>query len=169
MHWDTIEKAIEVTAFAHEKQYRKGSDVPYIVHPYSVGMMLMHYGYPSHIIVASLLHDTVEDTDLTFADIQSQFGKSIADLVRAVSEENKQAPWEKRKQETLEKLEAASRDACLIICADKLHNIRAIRKALEEKGESVWNHFNRGRHKQAWYYHSIVEKLAKQLKMNQCF
>lgn len=160
---ELIEKAIEIATKAHDGQYRKTTDIPYITHPFSVGMMLSMYGYSEEVIVAGLLHDTLEDTDLTIQEIQGQFGKYIAELVQGASEKNKSLSWEERKQATINYLKNATRDLCLIICADKLHNIRSIRKSIELNGEKTWDRFNRGKDKQAWYYRSIVEQLEKNI------
>ena len=68
-----IEEAIEVAAEAHQGQYRKGTDTPYITHPYAVGLILMEAGCTEAVIIAGILHDTVEDTDLTLEFIRERF------------------------------------------------------------------------------------------------
>jgi len=164
-----VEKAIIVAAKAHEHQYRKATNIPYITHPFSVGMMLLKYGYSEEIVAAGILHDTVEDTDLTLDDINKEFGKIIAELVQGASEKDKSLSWEERKQTTIDDLDAAQKEVCIVVCADKLHNLRSIHKELEAVGEKVWDRFNRGREKQAWYYRAIVSKLENKLAGEQIF
>lgn len=166
---DVIERAIEVAAKAHQSQYRKGTNIPYITHPYAVGMMLLKNGCSEEVVAAGVLHDTLEDTPLTFEDIRNVFGEKIAELVKECSEPNKDFSWEERKQLTIKHLETAPKDVCLIACADKLHNIRSIRYELESIGEKIWERFKRGKEKQEWYYREIVDRLAITLEGEQIF
>jgi (p)ppGpp synthase/HD superfamily hydrolase len=157
---DVIEKALQVASRAHEKQYRKETKIPYITHPVAVGMLLMKAGYEDDIIAAGILHDTVEDTDLTLVDLEASFGKKIAEIVAGCSEPDKSLSWEERKEHTIEFLRTASEEIRAVACADKLHNIRSIRRDYKEKGNEVWERFNRGKHQLQWYYRNIVESLG---------
>jgi (p)ppGpp synthase/HD superfamily hydrolase len=161
---DIIEQAIEFATTAHDGQYRKATKIPYITHPMTVGMILLKNGYSEQIIAAGILHDTVEDTDITLDQIRENFGEHIADIVRGATEENKQLSWEERKEATLRHIAKESKDVCLVVCADKLHNLRSIRKSIEVIGEKAWQRFNRGRDKQEWYYRGIVKELKNQLQ-----
>lgn len=67
--------AIEVAAKAHKSQCRKGTDIPYISNPYAVGMILMKEGCSEEVILAGLLHDTIEDTVLVGCYIIWRVGK----------------------------------------------------------------------------------------------
>ena len=118
-----IEEAIEVAAQAHDGQFRKGTNTPYITHPYAVGLMLMDAGCSEAVVIAGILHDTVEDTDLTSACIRNNFGESVANIVDGCSE-NKSLRWRERKTERIEALKTATTEVCLVTCADKLHNLR---------------------------------------------
>ena len=89
-----LDTAIEVAARAHRDQLRKGTDVPYITHPYGVGLMLARAGYDEEVIAAGILHDTVEDTDVTPEQVRETFGARVADIVRGRSEQDKDLPWE---------------------------------------------------------------------------
>lgn len=151
--------AIAFATLAHQFQYRKGTRVPYIVHPLSVARILIEHGCEETLAVAGVLHDTVEDTPVTLATIRSEFGERVAALVEAASEPDKALPWEERKRRTIEHVRdpRTSLDALLVECADKLDNIRAIRADLERDGEAVWTRFNRPREQQAWYYRGLAE------------
>ncbi|QSO50802.1 gamma-glutamylcyclotransferase [Alicyclobacillus curvatus] len=157
---DIVERAVQVSARAHSSQARKGSGTPYIVHPVSVAMILMRAGCDEDVIAAGLLHDTVEDTDLTLDDVRAQFGDRVANLVDGASEPDKSQPWEERKRHTISFLKHAPDDIRVLVCADKLDNVRSIRIDAERLGEAVWARFHRGREHQEWYYRSIVESLG---------
>lgn len=157
---DIIEKALQVASKAHENQYRKHTEIPYITHPVAVGMMLMKEGYDEEVIAAGILHDTVEDTALTLTDIEKLFGSRVSFLVEGCSEPDKSLSWEERKQHTIEFLKTASFEIRAVACADKLHNIRTIIDDYEKVGNEVWNRFNRGRKQQEWYYTNIAKSLG---------
>ncbi|MBI5580691.1 MAG: bifunctional (p)ppGpp synthetase/guanosine-3',5'-bis(diphosphate) 3'-pyrophosphohydrolase [Deltaproteobacteria bacterium] len=149
--------AIELAARAHHGQVRKGTEIPYIVHPLAVAGILIRANCPEHLIIAGILHDTLEDTPVRLEEIRSQFGREVADLVVALSEPDKKAPWEERKAHTIDHLEqVATLDVLLVSVADKLDNMRAIRDGLESDGEDFWLRFNRPRESQKWYYQRLA-------------
>lgn len=154
-----IEEAIEVAAEAHQGQYRKGTHTPYITHPYAVGLILMEAGCTEAVIIAGILHDTVEDTDLTLKFIRERFGDAIADIVDGCSE-NKALRWRARKTERIEALRTATPEVCIVTCADKLHNLRTIISEYDVIGDAVWDRFHGGVEDQAWYYRSILGAIA---------
>ena len=160
-----IEEAIEVAAQAHNGQFRKGTNTPYITHPYAVGLMLMDAGCSEAIVIAGILHDTVEDTDLTLACIRKNFGESVANIVDGCSE-NKSLRWRERKTERIEALKTASKEICLVTCADKLHNLRTVISEYDDIGDVVWERFHGGLEAQAWYYCSILESLRTHKERN---
>ncbi len=153
-----IEHALEIAARVHEKQYRKGTDIPYISHPYAVGLLLLQAGCEDVVVIAGILHDTVEDTELTLECIRQQFDAQIADIVDSCSE-NKTLRWRERKTAGIKVLETASIEACLVVCADKLHNLRSIISEHRVHGDKVWKRFHGDIGEQGWYYRSILERL----------
>lgn len=154
-----IEEAIEVAAEAHQGQYRKGTSTPYITHPYAVGLILMEAGCTETVIIAGILHDTVEDTDLTLEFIRERFGEDIANIVDGCSED-KALRWRARKTERIEALKTASPEVCTVTCADKLHNLRTIISEHDLVGDAVWDRFHGGVEDQAWYYRSVLGAIA---------
>lgn len=159
---NVVEKALQVASKVHRKQCRKNTDIPYITHPVAVGMLLMKAGYGEDLIAAGILHDTVEDTALTLADIEREFGPEIAEIVEGCSEPNKSLPWKVRKEHTIAFLKTAKADIRVVACADKLHNIRSIIKDYEQLGDLIWDRFNAGKEDQEWYYINIVKSLGEQ-------
>lgn len=159
---DLINKAIIVAAKAHEGHYRKASNIPYIVHPFEVAMTLQKNGASKEVITAGMLHDTLEDTSLTENDIKDIFGEKILKLVLGASEElenRENRSWEERKKHTVEYSKNAPFEIKLIICSDKLSNIRSMIRDYKEMGEKLWEKFNAPYLKQKWYYESLVDSL----------
>lgn len=156
---ELIERAINFAALAHHGQMRKRTNIPYITHPFAVGMLLQKAGCSDEVIVAGILHDTLEDTPTTYNQLVSHFGEKVAKLVKAASEPQKHLPWKERKQATIAQLKDLSLEEIQVITADKLHNLKSIRADYEVYGEKVWERFNRGREDQYWYYSSIVKEL----------
>jgi (p)ppGpp synthase/HD superfamily hydrolase len=161
---DIVEKAIIFAAKAHYNQKRKGTDIPYITHPFAVGMLLQKEKCSEAVITAGILHDTLEDTETTFEDLTEVFGVHVANLVQAASKNDKTLPWEVRKQQTIDMLEDASLEEIQVIVADKYHNLKSIQNDLQFHGESIWQRFNRGKRDQHWYYASIVKALSPRKK-----
>jgi len=149
--------AIEFAARAHSGQFRKGTKIPYIVHPLGVAKILIEHDCPEEVIVAGILHDTIEDTAIMISDIRHSFGEKVASLVEGASESDKSDTWENRKRHTIEYLRTAPMEVLLVSLADKLDNIRAIRKDYERLGGSLWSRFNRAKESQAWYYQSLAD------------
>ncbi|MBI5281019.1 MAG: bifunctional (p)ppGpp synthetase/guanosine-3',5'-bis(diphosphate) 3'-pyrophosphohydrolase [Candidatus Solibacter usitatus] len=156
--------AIQFASAAHAGQYRKGTRVPYLIHPICVARILIEAGCPEELAVAAILHDTVEDCFVTYEQITKLFGERVASLVRGASEPDKSASWEARKQHTVQFLQTASEDLLLVSVADKLDNIRSIREDLALHGEDLaWSRFKRGRDHQRWYYQSLAETFSGRL------
>ena len=151
--------AIEVAVKAHQNQLRKGTDIPYITHPLAVGIILAKAGCSDDVIVAGILHDTVEDTSITLDYLRDTFGNKVATIVEGASEPDKSLSWEKRKRHTLDSLKGAPPEVKFVALADKLNNIRAIAADYAKMGEELWERFNRGKEAQKWYYQGLVQAL----------
>lgn len=158
-----IENALIFAARAHAGQKRKSTDVPYIVHPVGVMLLLMEHGErDADLLAAALLHDTVEDTSVTMEQVRAEFGAGVAAIVAGCSEPAKREhSWEERKRHTLAALPAAPRAVQLLSAADKLHNLRSMVTDYAIQGEALWSRFNRGRDSIAWYYRSVAESLGQ--------
>jgi len=159
---ELIAKALRIAALAHKDGTRKGKDIPYIIHPVEVAMILQENGMEDDIIIAGLLHDTLEDTELTKNELKKEFGKRIADLVVAASEklENRdETDWKERKKHTINYLKNADEDIQILSCADKLSNAKSIARDLDKNGENLWARFNADYNKQKWYYTDLVKSL----------
>lgn len=156
---DIISKAINFAAVKHSTQLRKGTDIPYIVHPFQVGLILIRAECSDDVVAAGILHDTMEDARVRYDELVMEFNKNVADIVKACSEPDKKKPWEERKKHTIEFLKTASRDVKIVSCADKLHNITSIYDNWLKVSDSVWLRFRRGKKEQEWYYKELIESL----------
>jgi (p)ppGpp synthase/HD superfamily hydrolase len=151
--------AIEVALRAHRNQFRKGTRVPYITHPLAVGILLAKAGCSDEVIIAGILHDTVEDTGISLESLRNKFGEKVSGIVEGASEPDKLFSWEERKKHTLDFLKGASPEVKFVVLADKLDNIRSIASDYLEIGEALWERFNRGKEAQKWYYQGLVQAL----------
>ncbi|MEY2738034.1 MAG: hypothetical protein RL683_1152 [Actinomycetota bacterium] len=121
-----IERAYMVAELAHQGQLRKSGE-PYITHPIAVSQILAELGIGPITIAAALLHDTVEDTDYTLAQLQKDFGEEIASLVDGVTKLDKVKFGEHAQAETVRKMVISmSKDIRVLVIklADRLHNAR---------------------------------------------
>ena len=156
-----IEAALVFAARAHRAQVRKATDIPYIVHPVGVMLLLQAAGETDpDMLAAALLHDTIEDAHVSKGDLADRFGPRVAAIVEGCSEpEHGNAAWEVRKQHTVVYLRTAPREIQLVAAADKLHNLRSMVADYAELGEGLWTRFNRGRPAIEWYYRAIAHSL----------
>lgn len=151
-----IHEAIEFATIKHINQKRKGTDIPYIVHPMEVMQILTENGCSEDLIIAGILHDTLEDTDAKPEEIREKFGDRVLELVQSESED-KSKTWRERKQTTLNHLATAPDDEAICCLADKLSNLRSIYYDRMRVGEKVWERFRESKENVKWYYVSIAE------------
>ena len=121
--------AINFAAEKHANQRRKNeAATPYINHPIAVCFTLSECGVTDvNILIAAVLHDTVEDTDTTLPEIAMKFGPIVASLVSSVSDD-KSLPKAERKRLQVVHVKTASKDTKLIKMADKLDNLTDLTK-----------------------------------------
>ncbi len=137
---------------------RKGSGVPYIIHPLGVMELLIKHNCSQEAIIAGILHDVVEDTPYTLDDISHHFGEKVAKLVNFASEYDKTLSWKERKIETIDRVQLSSDvDALHVSCCDKLHNVLSMQNDLNEQGDSFWNNFNATKSQQKWYHSQLAK------------
>jgi (p)ppGpp synthase/HD superfamily hydrolase len=165
-----IQKAINVAAEKHHGQSRKGKEIPYIVHPFSVALILSEYTHNEDIISAGLMHDVLEDVkDYSFNDLKNDLGEKIARIVEEVSEdidlntEDQKATWDYRKHKYLEDLKTESYEAMMITAADKIHNLNSLIEAYGVHGEKIWEKFNAPAEKKLWFYREVLHVLRGRL------
>lgn len=138
-----ISEALATATEAHAGQVRNGAGgMPYIEHPVAVAELLAEHGCgDEEVLAAALLHDVVEKSETTVADLDEQFGALIATLVATLSDDESIDSYRERKDEHRERVVAADGAALAIYGADKLTNVRALRSAYAEQGEAVGEEF----------------------------
>jgi len=134
---ELLRRAHDTAASAHEGQVRKTGD-PYITHPVAVAHMLAQYGLDADTIAAAFLHDTVEDTPLTLAQVEKDFGKDIAQLIDGVTKLDRvrYSNREQAQAASIRKMVVAmARDVRVLIIKlfDRLHNLRTVYALREAK------------------------------------
>ena len=131
IYTNKIKEAIHIGSIAHKDQERKLVGYPYISHPMAVLFIVSHFTEDEDVLVASILHDVVEDTDITLDDIEKQFGKNVRDIVDVLTEDKSVSVKNDRKQKQLERFKNANHDVLLIKLADIIHNFCDIMLVLE--------------------------------------
>ena len=134
---DRVKMAFEVARMMHNGQYRESGE-PYIIHPLNVTYILANMHADGDTLCAGMLHDTLEDTNLTYEDLRAIFGESVAMLVEGVTNFNKE-DFRNRKDrdsaDTRKIIQGVTKDARIIIIklADRLHNMRTLGYKNSEK------------------------------------
>jgi (p)ppGpp synthase/HD superfamily hydrolase len=157
--------AVAWAAELHAGQKRKGTSIPYVSHLLGVASLVLEAGGDETEAIAGLLHDSVEDQDVTLDDIESRCGARVAELVAGCSEdrasgEGNASNWRARKEQHLAHLQAETDVSVLRVSgADKLHNARSIVADLR-RDPGVWARFNAPPADQLWYYGALTEVLS---------
>ena len=136
---EIIDKAFRVACERHNGQMRSSGE-PYIIHPVAVAKIVLEYGMDYQSVAAAMLHDTVEDTDLTLEEVKKDFGTEIAALVDGLTKLGKvpldiKDKEEQQAENVRKMLLAMSEDIRVIIIklADRLHNIRTLNFVAPQK------------------------------------
>lgn len=136
-----IERAYYYAEAKHEGQVRKSGD-PYFSHPVRVAHTVANLGLDAHSVCAALLHDIIEDTDVTYEILAKEFGETIAQLVDGVTKLGK-IPTNSKEEQQIENLRkmffAMTKDIRVIVIklADRLHNMRTLRFMPEHKQREI--------------------------------
>jgi GTP pyrophosphokinase len=157
---ERFERALVYSARLHNRQSRKGTQIPYAAHLLAVTALVIEWGGDEDQAIAALLHDSVEDQggEVTLRQIREQFGDRVARIVEACSDSviNPKPPWRERKEAYLRRLRSEPEDVRLVSLADKLHNARSIYMDLQIHGCSILERFRGGRQGTLWYYRALV-------------
>ena len=136
-----LKKAFHYGAEAHKKQFRKSGE-PYITHPLTVAAILSELNFDINSLCAAVLHDTIEDTDVTEEDLRKEFNKTVAYLVQAVTKLDKlkfRNLHEAQAESFVKMLFAMAEDVRVIIIklSDRLHNMRTINAMSESSRKRI--------------------------------
>lgn len=161
MKTSLVRRARAFAGRRHAGQLRKGDGLPFIRHPLAVAGILARHRMPPEVVAAGLLHDVLEDTPTTAAELKRRFGAEVARMVEEVTEPDKSRPWEERKAAYLAHLPRASRGALAISCADKTHNTESFLNAYEREGPVVFSRFSRGIEKRLDYHRGVLRGVRR--------
>jgi (p)ppGpp synthase/HD superfamily hydrolase len=186
--WEPSEKfhkAFEMACEGHKSDIRKGSDIPYIGHLLGVASAVIEAGGTEDQAIAAFLHDMVEDTGVTVAEIEVNFGKTVADIVDACTDATKEQKdaekmelanarqkekndrWWARKKKYIDGLTKKTMDdpSVLVALADKTYNAENTAADLRDKNKNerkkVWSKFNVGEKLQRKWYRGLLKAFKK--------
>lgn len=140
---DIIFKAINFAAKAHERQKRKTDpNLPYIVHPAGVAVILSQIGANEETIAAGALHDVIEDCGVSKQTLEKEFGADVTRMVNDVTEQKPDDSWHERKKDAIEHIKKMKHDSLLVKAADITHNLSSLMAAIDREGLAVFKRFN---------------------------
>lgn len=164
-----LDKALRRAAWAHEQegQHRKGTDIPYIIHPVGVMTIASSATDDEDTLIACLLHDVLEDVSpklYSRQDMVEEFGEHVVSIVSDVTHDIHEKNWYKRSQGYLDHMRLAANSRAVTVCtADKIHNLQSILIDYQEAGDDLWKRFTtKSAADQLWWYESVLE-LVKEL------
>ena len=162
-----VSEAMIFAARAHDGMLRKGTDVPYIVHPAEVSAIASTMTDDAEVLAAAVLHDVMEDCGVTGEELARRFGARVAQLVRSETQEpcgDPRSTWDARKRLAIERIAQGDRAVKIIALSDKLSNMRAIHRDFDRDGERLFSRFHQhDKRRHAWYYRSCIALLEGEL------
>ena len=167
LNTELLDRAIIFAVRAHAGTERRGKGFPYIVHPMEAMEIVSTMTADQELLAAAVLHDTVEDTDVTVEQLRKEFGGRIAGIVAAETDrlhagEDETASWRARKLAGIIRLRAASREVKIVALGDKLSNMRAIARDYAIIGDRLWSLFHAPDPKDhAVRYHALADALRE--------
>jgi (p)ppGpp synthase/HD superfamily hydrolase len=137
-----ILEALEFAAIAHKAQNRKSpGHIPYVSHVAAVGFILQRAGFDDEVVIAGILHDTVEDTETNFDDLEKVFGKQVTEFVKGVTEQDG-LEWAEKKQAYNDHLKTQAPEIAAISASDLLAN-RMDQLVMLRAGKNPWVDFSK--------------------------
>ena len=163
-----VDKAIKFAVDAHAGTERRGKGFPYVIHVLEAMEIVATMTNDPELLAAAALHDTIEDTDVTFEQIRDAFGERVAGIVKAESDEldpgvREEDSWRSRKQAAIDRLSSAPLDAKTVALGDKLSNMRAIARDHDRIGDRLWSIFHApgGKSDHEWHYRGLASALRE--------
>ena len=148
----------DALAFAHARhagQTRDLDDLPFVTHPVEVACLLHEAGYSDEVVAAGVLHDVLEDTDAEHGDLEARFGRRVADLVEAVTDDASITDHGERKAALRDQVARAGECAAVVFAADKVSKARELRLRVSR------GRFAREDNSKIAHYEASLEMLAE--------
>lgn len=162
-----VTDAMIFAAGAHDGMLRKGTDIPYIVHPAEVAAIAATLTSDEEILAAAVLHDVMEDCGVTEEEIAQRFTLRVAQLVASETQKRSgdpRATWFERKRSAIRRLAQGDRSVKIIALSDKLSNMRAIHRDFDRDSDTMFFRFHQhDKRLHAWYYRSCMALLEEEL------
>lgn len=156
-------RAIDTAARLHFGQKRKNG-VPFIVHPFSVALILSQHTNDEEVVTAGLLHDVLEDVPTySFEELEKDFGEKVARIVKTVSN-NRNDDWKTNRENYLKRLAETEKEALMVCAADKIHNFLSTVELIKTEGHEAWKKFHTSKELKFWFYDEIQKILRRKLK-----
>lgn len=140
----------------HRDQRRASDEAPFILHPLEVASLLLNTGHSEAVVVAGILHDTIENADTDRGDLAVRFGAEVAAVVAALSEDSRIEDFEERKAALREQIAGFGSDAIAVDAADKVAKVRELRAQAGREPELLAGEDAPGRPRLAHYVASLV-------------
>lgn len=168
-----VKNAIRFSIKTHEiyqKQKRKGKDVAYITHPMTVGTILAMAGAKEDVVIAGILHDTIEDSieekKVDEQMIKERFGKRVMEIVKSVSEDKECKDWEEGKRRAREKMKKFNHDSLMVKSADVISNVVELIDDYIINGDEIFKKFGGPKEKVIANYLEVMNIILKRWKKN---
>lgn len=156
-------KAITFATKVHSGVNRKGKDIPYITHPLTVALILSRVTQDENIIIAGILHDTIEDCEpygsVTKEFLEKEFNAEVARMVNDVTEKDKTLPWFERKMEALKHIKHMQNDSLLVKSADVLHNLTDLNEEIKQNGVIAFKNFKASKEDIILRYEKLIQEI----------
>ena len=149
---------------AHRGTERRCKGYPYIIHPMEAAAIVATMTNDQELLAAAVLHDTVEDTDVTIEQIRELFGDRVAELVQhETAPLDESLTWREKKTAQLKQLADAPHDSKIVALGDKFSNMSGIALDYRQIGDEVWKRFHapNGKPDVEWYYRSLADAMSE--------
>lgn len=163
--------ALDYADERHAGQRREADGAPFVLHPLEVARLLHDCGYPDHVIAAGVLHDVIEDTDAKRDDLEQRFGRQVAELVAALTDDPTIEDQAERKAALRVQVARAGEEAAVVFAADKVSKARELRMragqaALDERAATKLEHYEQSLEMLSELLpgHALVEQLRSELR-----
>lgn len=167
-----INEAIKLASHLHRHQTRKDShNTPYVSHLFSVAMILSSSTDDEDIVIAGLMHDSLEDVpSYTYDMLVSDCGARVAEIVTHVTEpldankrDDEQLPWLMRKEKYMENLRAGGIESAMVSAADKIHNTESFITDTKKEGNAFLSRFGSSLRNKLWFHEQVLEIVKEKI------
>lgn len=164
-----VEQAIRAASVLHKDQVRKGQvPYPYITHLFAVAMIVADYTDDEDTLVASLLKDTLEDTDYTEKELEDDFGGTVKEIVVSITEKKPSTTDPKEMLELqkayLKQLKTIKEQSLIIVAGDEIHHMRSVVEDYFDDHSGFIAEFGTALNERVLYYQEISNTLNRNLK-----